>query len=879
MKRHGWAALVLGILAWPPVACAQDGGATPPDASVREAYRTGRYDEAVTMAERVLREGGDRSEAAEFLVRSLHAVGRYADAVSRGEALAAGDSLGATVGVALGDAHRARGALTEAQRAYERALGSRDSLTARVRLAVLAFDRGGREEAMREFDGFIDVYNRARNSLSARDLRAVAVAVRYLGRNDPQLFKDALRAFDESIARDSLELEPRVELGMLFLEKYNSADARATFDEVLRVNPRHPRALLGMARVRYFDGQGDASELVRRALEVNPSDAEARAFSALLLVDVERYGDAASEAIRGLTADSLAPAPLVALAAARFLSGDTANFRRALARAHQRLPGAADAEIVLADVAARNRLYREAASFAEAGVARDPRASRALALLGINQLRIGRIDDGRASLERAFRADPYDVWAKNTLDLLDTFGEYGEVTSPRFQIVAERKDAPLLGLYALPLAEEAFDSLAARYGYRPSGPVRIELFRSHADFSVRTVGLAGLGALGVSFGEVVAMDSPAARPTGEFNWGSTLWHELAHTFTLGASGNKVPRWVSEGISVYEERRARPEWGSDVSPPWVAAYAAGLLKPPSQLNDGFMRPRFPEEVVLSYYQASLVCEMIEREAGIAGIRALLAAYRRGLPTEGAVRQVLGYDLAELDRRFDAFVRAQFAREFAAIIPEGRSSPAVAGSSARPASIAWSGPFREAMSAATAHAERQRWDEAVQELERAKAMFPSYAGEDSPYRTLSRIHVTRGDLAAAERELAEMTARSETAYEANLELAGYREARGDHAGAAIALERALYVSPFDAAVHQRLAMAATRVGDHARAIRERRALLALDPSDRVEAMYQLAKAYADAGDVASARREVLRALDLAPNFEKAQSLLLSLREGRP
>ena len=46
-----------------------------------------------------------------------------------------------------------------------------------------------------------------------------------------------------------------------------------------------------------------------------------------------------------------------------------------------------------------------------------------------------------------------------------------------------------------------------------------------------------------------------------------------------------------------------------------------------------------------------------------------------------------------------------------------------------------------------------------------------------------------------------------------------------------------------------------------------------------MYQLALAYANAGEVSAARREVLRALDLAPNFEKAQALLLSLQEKRP
>ena len=109
-----------------------------------------------------------------------------------------------------------------------------DSLTASLNLAVLHYDRGERGRAMKEFDRFIDIYNAVGGAnLTSDELVDVATAVEYLGANDPQLFKDALKAFDRALTADPANANAKDKLGELFLRKYNFADAQASFDEVL----------------------------------------------------------------------------------------------------------------------------------------------------------------------------------------------------------------------------------------------------------------------------------------------------------------------------------------------------------------------------------------------------------------------------------------------------------------------------------------------------------------------------------------------------------------------------------------------------------------------------------------------------------------------
>jgi tetratricopeptide (TPR) repeat protein len=755
-----------------------------------------------------------------------------------------------------------------------------DTLTTRLERAITLHERGSRDQAASEFQRFIDIYNRDGARLSSRDLVAVARAVTYLGADDPQLFRDALKAYDRAIAADPNNLDARVRLGELFLDKYNSAEAKTTLVAALRLNAQYVPALIAEARRRNFDHERGADSVLNNALELQPENVAARTLRARMLADVEDFAGAKREIDRALKANADHADALAFAAALGYVTGDSASYRDARSRYARLYPREAGLHVALSELLSRVRQYARAAVLAREGAQLDPRDWRAHALLGNNLLRLGDVAAARRSLETSFAGDPYDVWTKNTLDLLDTFTQYDDVTHGRFRFMIDTAESALLSLYLGEIADRAYSALSSRYAFTPTAPIRVEVYRSHADFSVRTVGLAGLGALGVSFGNTIAFDSPAAKDAaGMFNWASTAWHELAHTFTLGSTDQRIPRWLSEGISVYEERKARRGWGQNVSPGFLRAYSEGRLKPASRLNDGFVRPSFPAEVQFSYYAASLVVEMIVRDWGERALVDVLQGYRAGQSTEQVVRRVLKIEMPELDKRFDAYLRERFGRAIAALRDrdvriDGSLTPGQL--NARAASR--SDNYWVQLATGRALLERSATEAAVQPLERARSLFPEYGGADGPYPLLVRALLAQGDSSRAAAVLDTMVSLGDAPYETHVLLANLLLADGDSVRAADALESAIFMSPYEISLHQRLAELTGRLGLKRKAIRERRAVVALNPVDRPEALYLLAVSYMEAGETASAKRSVLYALEDAPHFERAQELLLALHEGR-
>jgi tetratricopeptide (TPR) repeat protein len=167
------------------------------------------------------------------------------------------------------------------------------------------------------------------------------------------------------------------------------------------------------------------------------------------------------------------------------------------------------------------------------------------------------------------------------------------------------------------------------------------------------------------------------------------------------------------------------------------------------------------------------------------------------------------------------------------------------------------------------------EAEEHLREALRIFPEYGGSDSPYWFLAQIHRARGENDQAVAALARLNALSESNYQALILQADILQELGRPDEAARALDGAVQIWPYELEVHQRLAALHEQVGNHEGAIRERAAVVGLDPVDRAEALYRLALAQQAGGDARGARRSVMGALEIAPNYEEALELLLRLR----
>lgn len=796
-------------------------------------------------------------------LKTLIETGRYTEAEAAARKSQSHHELGEVLAIT--------GRYTEAIAEFERAASNSNNekpgarLESDLRRAELLELTGQEEQARAIYASFVKYYT-DHDPETAFELTLIARALVHLER-----FQDANDMYRSAIEADSDYLDAHLSAAELFTQKYNYADAAEFLSDAIKLNPNSARAYLDLARNKRMEGGEEVNAALTRALTLNPNYVEALSLKAALALESGQFDVASAELEKALKINSRS-LEAHSLRAAMYYLQDR-EYEPEVAATLAIGPRYGEVYNTLAHYATITRRTEQAAQFSRRAIELAPRLWDAHLSLGMSLLRFGQMEQGRASVERAFKGDPFNVWAKNTLDLLDSMESFRETKRGAFVIKASEKESDLLGPYAANLLEEAAAKLTAKYRFTPKGPVIVEIFQNHEDFAVRTLGMPGLGALGVCFGPVIAQDSPSAREAGEFNWGSTLWHEYTHVITLQMTDYRIPRWFSEGLSVYEERRARPGWGDDWNPMFVSSFAAGRWFKIADLDAAFQRPRTPQDIPIAYFEASQICEFIAEKYGFDAILSMLALYRDKARTPDVLRQVLKLSEADFDREFNAYVESK-ARPLQQALSTGNNLVASLSKDEVVKQLQTQDTFALRIRAAELFAADGDTATAATHYIRALELFPYVTGKGNPYESLAKLLEKKGEPEQAALILEKLVSKDENNLEALKTVARLRSALGQRQQALDALVASFYISPFDYSLHKQAGELSVELKNYPQALTEFQAALALQPPNIAEANYNVASAYHALGRQPEAKRAVLRALEAAPRYDKAQELLLRI-----
>ena len=758
----------------------------------------------------------------------------------------------------------ARGHYQDAEKLLSAPAAAQPASDAALELGLLQMSLGRRMDAKRTLSRLADTLNPS----SSADYLRLARADEALGQ-----FGDANSHF-----RDANRLAPddaivNTEWGDMFREKGEVADAQKSYQVALKSDPSNVQALIGMGRLLYENDPPQAGAAAARALKINPSYVPAHLLLAEMALDDRRRDDAKTsiKAALDVNPENLEARSLDAAIA--FLEGRNADYEAKTADILKINPTYGEVYRVVGDHAARNYRFEEAAQLARKAIQVDPENTKAYADLGMHLLRTGDEPGARMALETAFKGDPYSssIVTKNLLELLDKLDKFQTVKDGDLIVRLDPDEAAVMREQVPAFANQALSKLEELWDFKPQGPILIEMFPVHDDFAVRNLGLPGMiGALGACFGKVVTLDSPHARPPGQYNWRPTLWHELAHVITIQMSNNRVPRWLTEGISVWEERRAAPEWGREMDVSFAHALDQDKILKLKVLNEGFSDPKM---ISLAYYEASLLAEHLVDTYGMDKMRALLRAYGRGLETDAALKEAYGATLDDIQASFDARLAKQYAPLRAALkAPQLKGEPSA--DEARTLADENPGSFPIQMLLGETLYKAGDKAGAIRAYERAAKLVPLATGDDNANKKIAGIAIEQKDNARAITALEAVIRVDHDDVESARTLASLLAPQNDAARTEDAYRRLIAVDPFDAQAEIAYGRLALRRKDTADAIVAFRTAIAANAPDRAAAHLDLAQAYMAAGRPQDAKKEALAALEIAPSYEPAQDLLLKI-----
>jgi hypothetical protein len=236
---------------------------------------------------------------------------------------------------------------------------------------------------------------------------------------------------------------------------------------------------------------------------------------------------------------------------------------------------------------------------------------------------------------------------KTLIEILDNRYDWSYLESDRVTLYWYQGDDEF-GRTLFDRAGLALDTLAEDVGIVIENPIKIFIYGSHSDLldAISTNAQEWTG--GQAFtehGVVVIGISP-----GQLDWGlNAMTHEMTHLVIHQATDNPygdLPRWLDEGIAVYNENQ--DELDEDFRPVFERAVADNSLMTLRTLSSPF--PADPVQANLAYGQSGAVVKFIIDQYGPDAMAQLLAIFADGAIYDEALLEVLELDTDGLDNAF-------------------------------------------------------------------------------------------------------------------------------------------------------------------------------------------------------------------------------------
>jgi tetratricopeptide (TPR) repeat protein len=663
-------------------------------------------------------------------------------------------------------------------------------------------------------------------------------------------YEQANEAFRAAVAQPGSKAIYRVRWGLLLHERFNNKEADDLFNEALQQDPANAQAYLGLALVSADGFDSKAGEYAAKALTLDPKLVAAHELMANLALEDSKPKEAVAEADKAIALSNEALEAMAVRAAVEVLADRSPDVWFTKISAVN--PGYGEGYGLVGYHLVLNRRYEDGVAYYRKAIEADPKLWAARSQLGINLMRLGQEEEPLKQLEMSYNNGQRDAATVNSLRLLDSYKNFVIFRDDTTILKLRKNEAELLRPYFEAELHKAMATYEKKYKMKLPAPVQLEVYPDHEDFAVRTMGMPGLGALGVTFGEVVAMDSPSGRKPGDFNWGSTLWHEMSHVYILTATKHRVPRWFTEGLAVHEEGEASPEWSDRLTPEILLAIRDKKLLPVAEMDRGFIFPEYPSQVIVSYFQAGSICDYIKQRWSDDKLLEMVHSFAALQTTPEVIQKDLGMSPEEFDKAYMAWLDKRVGQTAANF-------------------DAW----RKSLKELAGLAQQKNNDAVVKAAPEVLRMYPEYVGDANVYEFLAAAQLAKGDKPGAAATLTAYEKMGGESPETLTKLASLEEELGHAKEAAATLDRINYIYPETEALHRHLGELWLAQGNYAGAVREYSAVVALKPLDKASAEFNLAQAYFAAGERDKAEESVLLALETAPGFRPAQKLLLEIK----